>query len=156
MCPTCPNCHGCLPSVIEKQPSAPCLHARMPDVSCLCLMSWSWKLNDSRAISCSSFFHYWLFSPDHHLQPTCLVWFFVGADTPLSLDLSPGRTQLLAVVLHPFCYFSGTFIATVSHIHTGLKFFQTHSQLFPASPGLLLANKWPPMFLTGPPFYCRR
>ena len=75
---------------------------------------------------------------------TCLVKFSVGADTPLSLDLSAGRTQPLAVVLHPFCYFSGTFIATVSHIHTGLKFFQTYSQLFPASPGLLLVNKWPP------------
>ena len=48
-----------------------------------------------------------------------------------------------------FCYFFGTFVATVSHIHTGLKFFQTHSLLFLASPGLLLVNKWPPMFLTG-------
>ena len=32
----------------------------------------------------------------------------------------------------------------------------THSKLFLASPGLLLANKWPPMILTGPPFYCCR
>ena len=96
------------------------------------------KLNYSCAFSCSSFFHYWPFSPDHHLQPTCSVKFFVGADPPLSLDLSAGRTQPLAVVLHPFCYFSGTFIATASHIHTRLKFFQTHSQLF----WLHLASSW--------------
>ena len=82
--------------------------------------------------------------------------FFVGADPPLSLDLSAGREQPLAVVFCPFCRFSVTFIATISHIHTGIKFCQTHSQFFPASPGLLLASKWPPMILTGPPFYCRR
>ena len=28
-----------------KQPSDLCLHARMPDVSCLCVMSGSWALN---------------------------------------------------------------------------------------------------------------
>ena len=67
--------------------------------------------------------------------------FFVGADPPLSLDLSASHKQPLAVVFHPFSHFSVTFIATVSHNHTGLKFCQTHSQLFPASPGLLLANK---------------
>ena len=111
-------------------------------------------VNYSCACSCSSFLHCLPFSPDHHLQLSYSIMFFVGADPPLSLDLSADHKQPLAVVFHPFCHFSFTFIVTVSHIHTGLKFCQTHSQLFPASPGLLLANKWPPMILTGPPFYC--
>ena len=114
------------------------------------------NLNCSSAFSCSSFSLCLPFLPDHHLQFSHLIMFFVGADPPLSLDLSAGHKQPLAVVFHPFCHFSVTFIATISHIHPGLKFFKTHSQLFPISPGLLLANKWPPMILTGPPFYCRR
>ena len=113
------------------------------------------KLNYSCAFSCSSFLHCLPFSPDHHLQLSYSIMLFVGANPPLSLDLSAGRKEPLAIVFHSFCHFSVTFIATVSHIHTGLKFCQTHSQLFPASPGLLLTNKWPPMILTGPPFYCR-
>ena len=112
------------------------------------------KLNYSCAFSCLSFLHCLPFSPDHHLQLSYSIMFFVSAHPPLSLDLSAGRKQPLAVVFHPFCHFSVTFIATISHIHTELKFCQTHSQLFPASPGLLLANKWPHMILTGPPFYC--
>ena len=57
---------------------------------------------------------------------------------------------------NPFCHFFVTFIAAISHIQPELRFFQTHSQLFLSPPGLLLANKWPPMFLTRPPFYCHR
>ena len=34
-----------LPGAVKKQqPSDPCLHARMPDVSYLCVMSESWTL----------------------------------------------------------------------------------------------------------------
>ena len=58
--------------------------------------------------------------------------------------------------ISPFLSFSVTFIAAIAHIQPELRFFQTHSLLFLIPPGLLLANKWPPMFLTGPPFYCRR
>ena len=114
------------------------------------------KVNHSSAFSCSSLSHCLPFSTGHHLQLSDSIVFFVGADPPLSLDLSAGREQPLAVVFCPFCHFSVIFIATISHIHTGIKFCQTHSQLFPASPGLLLASKWPSMILTGPPFYCRR
>ena len=62
------------------------------------------------------------------------------------LTSRPAVKQPLAAVFHPFCRSSVTFIATVSHIHIELKFCQT-------SP---LGNKWPPMTLTGPPFYYRR
>ena len=96
------------------------------------------------------------FSPDHHLHLSHPIMFFVGAVPPLSLDLSAGRKQPFAVEFHPFCHFSATFIAAIAQIHPELRFFQAHSQLFLIPPGLLLANKWPPMFLTGPPFYCRR
>jgi hypothetical protein len=44
----------------------------------------------------------------------------------------------------------------ISHIYPKLRFFQAHSQLFLIIPGLLLANKCPPMILAGPPFYYRR
>ena len=67
-----------------------------------------------------------------------------------------GRKQPFAVEFYPFCHFAATFIAAIAHIHPKLRFFRTHSQFFLIPPGLLLANKKPPMFLTGPPFYCRR
>ena len=74
----------------------------------------------------------------------------------LLLDLSAGRKQPFAIEFHPICHFSATFIAAIAHIHPELRFFQTHSQFSLIPPGLLLANKWPPMILTGPSFYCRR
>ena len=64
--------------------------------------------------------------------------------------------QPLAIEFHNFCHFSVTFIAAIAHIQPEFRFFQTRCQLLLIPPGLLLANKWPPMFLTGPPFYCRR
>ena len=114
------------------------------------------NLNHFSAFSCSSFSPCLPFSPDHHLHLSHPIKFFVGIVPPLSLDLSAGRKQPLAIVFHPFCHFSVTFIATIQHIHPELRFFQTHSKLLLLSPGLLLANKWPPMILTGPSFYCRR
>ena len=108
------------------------------------------NLNHSSASSCSSVL------PDYHLHLSRQIVFIVDAAPPLSLDLSAGRKQPLAVKFHPFCHFSVTFVAAIAHIQPELRFFQTHSQLFLTPPGLLLANKWPPMFLTGPPFYCCR
>ena len=36
---------GCLLSAVGKQTSDPCLHAQMPEISYLCVMSKSWTLN---------------------------------------------------------------------------------------------------------------
>ena len=87
--------------------------------------------------------------PDYHLCFSHRIVFFVGAAPPLSLDHSAGRKQPLSVKFRHFCHFSDTFIAAISHIHPELRIFQTHSKFFLLPPGLLLANKWPPMFLTG-------
>ena len=46
---------GCLSSAVEKQLSDPSLHARMPDVSYLCLMSGLPTLNGDDDDSFSSF-----------------------------------------------------------------------------------------------------
>ena len=114
------------------------------------------NLNCSSAFSCSSFSLCSPFSPDYHIYFSHQIVFFVGAAPPLSLDHSADRKQPLTVKFHPFCHFSGTLIAAISHIHPELRIFQTHSKFFLTLPGLLLTNKWPPMFLTGSPFYCRR
>ena len=109
------------------------------------------NLNYPSAFSCSSFSPCSLVLPDYHLHLSHQIVFFVGAAPPLSLDLSAYRKQPLAVEFHPFSHFSVTFIAAIAHVQPELRFFQTHSQLFLIPPGLLLANKWPPMFLTRPP-----
>ena len=114
------------------------------------------NLNYSSAFSCSSFSLCLPFLPDYHLYLSHQIVFFVGAAPPLSLDHSAGRKQPLAVEFHHFCHFSVTFIAAIAHIQPELRFFKTLCQLLLIPPGLLLANKWPPMFLTGPPFYYRR
>ena len=114
------------------------------------------NLNYSSAFSCSSFSPCVPFLPYFHFHLSHQIVFFVGAATPLSLDPSAGREQPFAVEFHPFCHFFVIFIAAIAHIHPELRFFQTHSQFFLIPPSLLFANKWPPMFLTGPPFYCRR
>ena len=108
------------------------------------------------AFSCSSFSLCSPFLPDCHLNLSYQTVFFVGAAPPLSLDHSAGRKQPLAIEFHYRCHFSVTFIAAIAHIQHELRFFQTQCQLLLIPPSLLLANKWPPMFLTGPPFYCRR
>ena len=116
------------------------------------------NLNHSSAFSCSSFSPCLPFSPDHHLHLSHPIMFFIGAVPPLSLDLSAGRKQPLAVVFDPFCHFSVTFIATIQHIHPELRFFsnsfQTSSVITWPPPGKQMAP--PPMILTGPSFYCRR
>ena len=108
------------------------------------------------AFSCSSFSLGSPFLPDCHLNLSHQTVFFVGAAPPLSLDHSAGRKQPLSVEFRYFCHFSVTFIAAIAHIQPEFRLFQTQCQHLLIPPGLLLANKWPPMFLTGPPFYCRR
>ena len=107
------------------------------------------------AFSCSSFSLCSPFLPDCHLNLSHQTVFFVGAAPPLSLDHSAGRKQPLSVEFHYFCHFSVTFIAAIAHIQPEFRLFQTQCQHLLMPPGLLLANKWPPMFLTGSPFYCR-
>ena len=108
------------------------------------------------AFSCSSFSLCSPFLPDYHFYLSYQIVFFVGAAWPLSLDHSAGRKQPIAVEFHHFCHFSLTFIKAIAHIQPELIFLKTQCHFLLIPPGLLLANKWPPMFLTGPPLYCRR
>ena len=83
--------------------------------------------------------------------------FTFGAAPPLSLDHSAGRKQPLAVEFSPFLSFFPSLSSLQSHTsNLNSDFFKLVANFLLIPPGLLLANKWPPMFLTGPPFYCRR
>ena len=64
--------------------------------------------------------------------------FFVGADPPLSLDLSAGRKQPLAVVFHPFCAF-------FRHFHLDNLTYPTWTKIFSNSFPTISVVTWPPL-----------
>ena len=53
----------CLPSTVGKQVSSPCLHAQIPDVSYLCVMSGSRTLNGDDDDDDECRLHYGLQNP---------------------------------------------------------------------------------------------
>ena len=120
------------------------------------------NLNDSLSFSGSCFSSSLSLSPcsslssDHRFHRSRPVMFSVGADPPLSPDLSTDFEQPVAATFHCFSHFFTTFIPTNPHIHPGLTFLPFRSPFFLMLPGLLLTNQWPSVLLTGPPFHCRR
>ena len=83
--------------------------------------------------------------------------FFIGADPPYLLDLLVGR--LPTATRHRI----SPFLSFFRHFHCKnlthpprTQIFQNSFQTFLIPCGFLLANKWPPMILTGPSFYCHR
>ena len=78
---------------------------------------------------------------DHRLHHSRPVMFSIGANPPLSPDLSTDFKQPVAATSHCFSHFFTTFIATNPHIHPGLTFLPFRSPFFLMSPGLLLTNQ---------------
>ena len=115
------------------------------------------NLNYSSAFSFLSFSPCASFLPNYHLHISHQIVFFRRRRSAI-ITRPLGRPQTaIRRRISPFLSFFRNF-------HRGNRTNPPRTQIFSNSfpfflipPGLLLANKWPPMFLTGPPFYyCRR